>query len=59
MIKPMVVIMPQAVKIARIPLRAARLAVPSTMWAVALDMAAAVVGAGIVALPMLMLGLSG
>lgn len=51
--------MPQAAKIVRIPLRVARLTVPSAVRAAALDMAAAMVGAGIVALPMLMLGLPG
>jgi hypothetical protein len=59
MMKLPVAIMPQAAKIARIPLRVVRLTVPSAVRAVVLDMAAAMVGAGIVALPMLMLGLPG
>lgn len=59
MTKLLVVIMPQAANIARIPRRVARLAVPRAIRAVALDMAAAMIGAGIVALPMLMLGLPG
>lgn len=59
MMKLPVAIMPQAAKIARIPLRVARLTMPSAVRAVVLDVAAAMVGAGIVALPMLMLGLPG
>lgn len=51
--------MSQAVKIARIPYRAVRLAVPRRLRALALDLVAAAIGAGIVGVPMLMLGLPG
>lgn len=57
--KLMVAIMIALARIARIPFRTARMAVPSPVRALALDMAAAAIGIGIVALPMLMLGLPG